>query len=372
MIQAMNKDLRALTLRMQKFRKVIQAFNVCISFVPGIHNKISNALSRAPVVGPEGTERVLSNLRGHASYAYNRIVSCITGDISQEVIEDPALDDMWDAAREDMGYKEVANLIEGKADVDRTKTMNSTAVKEYIGQGLERMFLIRKEGVNIILMDQTRIVVPRAMRETLLAREHLTHSEHTKMGNSIMVKYFRPGMDRDVKKTVEASIPCQKHGPSQQREPNRPALKYLDRPMMSVGIDFFQRRGYHHLLLKDHFLGLPMFKKMHRTDAEYMIRQMKSWFSLFRVARMVRSNNGPTFSSKAFKNFCDEYGIELHLCLPINPNSLRAIERGVGLVKAILKKTDEEGSCFEEPFAAFKNARNDSGYSPNQLFFLHN
>ena len=50
---------------------------------------------------------------------------------------------MWDAAREDMGYKEVANLIEGKADVDRTKTMNSTAVKEYIGQGLERMFLIR-------------------------------------------------------------------------------------------------------------------------------------------------------------------------------------------------------------------------------------
>ena len=66
-IQAMNKDLRALTLRMQKFRKVIQAFNVCISSVPGIHNKISNALSRAPVVGPEGTERVLSNLRGHAS-----------------------------------------------------------------------------------------------------------------------------------------------------------------------------------------------------------------------------------------------------------------------------------------------------------------
>ena len=29
-------------------------------------------------------------LRGHASYAYNRVVLCVTGDICKEVIEDPA------------------------------------------------------------------------------------------------------------------------------------------------------------------------------------------------------------------------------------------------------------------------------------------
>ena len=34
-----------------------------------------------------------------ASYAFSRIISCIAGDISQEVIEDPALDEMWDKAR---------------------------------------------------------------------------------------------------------------------------------------------------------------------------------------------------------------------------------------------------------------------------------
>ena len=87
---------------------------------------------------------------------------------------------------------------------------------------------------------------------------------------------------------------------------------------------------------------------------------------------MAKSDNGPPFSSKAFRDFCDEYSMELHLCAPYNPYSSRATEREVGLVKAIMKRTDEEGSNFEEASAAFKNTRNESSFSPNQLFFLRN
>ena len=75
---------------MQKFREVIQAYNVCMSFVKGIHNQISDKLSRSPVGGPKGIERVLRRLRGHTSYAYNMMVLCVTGDICKEVIKDSA------------------------------------------------------------------------------------------------------------------------------------------------------------------------------------------------------------------------------------------------------------------------------------------
>ena len=34
-------------------------------------------------------------------YAYNQIISCRSGDISQEVIKDPALDEIWGAAKQD-------------------------------------------------------------------------------------------------------------------------------------------------------------------------------------------------------------------------------------------------------------------------------
>ena len=88
----MKKELREFTPRMQKFREVIHAYNVTVSFVKGVHNHISDDLSRSPVGGAEEVERVLRRLRGHASYAYNRVISCIKGDICKEVVEDPALD----------------------------------------------------------------------------------------------------------------------------------------------------------------------------------------------------------------------------------------------------------------------------------------
>ena len=42
------------------------------------------------------------------------------------------------------------------------------------------------------------------------------------------------------------------------------------------------------------------------------------------------------------------------------------------MVKAIIKKTHNKGSNFEDAFMAFKNTHNKSWYSPNQLFFLRN
>ena len=63
-----------------------------VFFVKGIHNHISDTLLRSPVGGPEAIERALRRLRGNAWYAYNSVVSCVTGHICKEVIGDPALD----------------------------------------------------------------------------------------------------------------------------------------------------------------------------------------------------------------------------------------------------------------------------------------
>ena len=167
---------------MQKFREAIQAFyNVCISFVKGIHNHISGALSRSPVGGSEGIERALPRLRGHASYAYNRVVTCVIGDIYKEVIEDPALDDKLEAARLDKGYQSVEETIKQKKDKEVYKTVSTAAIEEYIGHGVERMSVIEKWDTMIMLMDQTMIVVPPSMRKKLINRDHLAHSGITKI-----------------------------------------------------------------------------------------------------------------------------------------------------------------------------------------------
>ena len=65
-----------------------------------------------------------------------------------------------------------------------------------------------------------------------------------------------------MKRLVEACELCQLHMRSQRRDPHRPALEYLSRPMQAIGIDFFERHRSKYLLLMDHFSGMPMYEKM--------------------------------------------------------------------------------------------------------------
>ena len=95
----------------------------------------------------------------------------------------------------------------------------------------------------ILLMDQTQIVVPEAMRKRLMDREHLAHPGVTKMQGSLRAKYFWPGIEGDVRRIVEGCEPCQLHMSSQARDPRRPALEYVSWPMQAIGIDFFERGG---------------------------------------------------------------------------------------------------------------------------------
>ena len=61
--------------------------------------------------GLKPIEGALRKIKGQASYAYNRVISCITRDICKEVIKDPALDEMWEAAKKDEGCQRVAETI---------------------------------------------------------------------------------------------------------------------------------------------------------------------------------------------------------------------------------------------------------------------
>ena len=73
------------------------------------------------------------------------------------------------------------------------------------------MSVFERGEPKIVLMDQTRIVVPLAMRKKLLRREHLAHSMVTRMSKGIRAKYFWPGIEADVKRLVDACELCQLH-----------------------------------------------------------------------------------------------------------------------------------------------------------------
>ena len=159
-----------------------------------------------------------------------------------------------------------------------------------------------------------------------------------------------------MKRVVEACELCQLHMRSQARDSHRPALEQVSQPMLVIGIE---RHGNKYLLLMDHFSGMAMYEKIgYSKDMEHTVRQLKRWFANFGVSRSIRCDNGPPFFSRRFKEICNKYCIRLDFTSLYNPSSSRVTERGVGLIKQIMKKTEEEGSCFKEALAAFRNTRN--------------
>ena len=65
-----------------------------------------------------------------------------------------------------------------------------------MGKEGRRMSVIEKGESMIMLMDQTRIVVPEAMRKRHMDRENLAHPGINKMLASLRAKYFWPASRR--------------------------------------------------------------------------------------------------------------------------------------------------------------------------------
>ena len=67
-------------------------------------------------------------LKGHASYAYNRITPLVQGDITSE---EPALDKLCEEAKKDKDFEKVAKVVPDNVPRRIAKTMDNHPIKEF-------------------------------------------------------------------------------------------------------------------------------------------------------------------------------------------------------------------------------------------------
>nr|XP_027211599.1 uncharacterized protein LOC113804887 [Penaeus vannamei] len=89
----------------------------------------------------------------------------------------------------------------------------------------------------LVLYGQ-RIVIPTVYRRCTLIQLHASHRGIEAMKRRARQTVFWPGIDIDIKSTVEACQPCQVVQPSQQQEPMQND-DHPTRPFESVSADFF-------------------------------------------------------------------------------------------------------------------------------------
>ena len=100
----------------------------------------------------------------------------------------------------------------------------------------------------------------------------------------------------------------------------------------------------------DYYSRYPEIAKLSSTTSSAVITVLKSVFARHGIPEVVRSDNGPQYSSKEFSQFASSYGFQHITSSPRYPQSNGQAERIVRIVKKMLKQSTD-------PYLAILNYR---------------
>jgi len=114
-----------------------------------------------------------------------------------------------------------------------------------------------------------------------------------------------------------------------------------DYPWQTVGTDLFELKQKQYLVVVDYYSRYPEIVKLSSTTSTSVIAALKVIFSRFGIPEIVRSDNGPQFSSKEFAVFAKSYNFTHTTSSPLYPQSNGQAERAVQTLKKILRQSED-------------------------------
>ena len=102
---------------------------------------------------------------------------------------------------------------------------------------------------------------------------HAGHSGDEKTLLRARETFFWPGVSDDIRNTVKACDICQIHEPAQKKEP---PMTIPSMPCVKLGIDIFEHRSHHYLLVADYFSKCPILRKMSNLTSGHVIDLLKT------------------------------------------------------------------------------------------------
>ena len=103
---------------------------------------------------------------------------------------------------------------------------------------------------------------------------------------------------------VESCVTCQQHCPQEPRQPLKPTPA-PERPWQHISADFFSFDGFDYLVIIDYYSRIPFIRRMppSQFNAAKTISVLKELFSEHGIPEILRSDNGPQFTSHLFAEF---------------------------------------------------------------------
>ncbi|XP_058456818.1 uncharacterized protein K02A2.6-like [Malaya genurostris] len=200
-----------------------------------------------------------------------------------------------------------------------------------------------------ILLRKDRIVVPKKLRETVIALSHVGHPGREKMKRRLRAAVWWPAMDGDAEKCCKECIECQLVAPYDKPEPLR--IRELPKaPWVHLSGDFLGPlpNGYYLFVLIDLYSRYTVVEPTTRTTSSEVIRILKNVFTRLGLPFMLTFDNAKNFSSQELKEYCVDYDIKLKHTTPYWPSANGEVERQNRSILKVLKISKQNGTDWKE------------------------
>ena len=189
------------------------------------------------------------------------------------------------------------------------------------------------------VMYNDKVFLPLALRHVFLKKLHINHPGIVAMKTLARELVWYPGINRDIEYLVSNCPNCQAHRikPPQTSFVTWPTPP---RPWSRIHIDHFFYKNNTCLIAVDaysHYIEIEIVKN---TSVVEVIEALKTIFSRNGLPDVLCSDNASCFTSYIFADYLKKNGIEHITSPPYCPSSNGLAERGVQIIKQLLKKLD--------------------------------
>ncbi|KAL1487798.1 hypothetical protein ABEB36_015553 [Hypothenemus hampei] len=189
----------------------------------------------------------------------------------------------------------------------------------------------------IFLRNRDRIIIPKSLQENVINLAHKGHLGIIKTKQILRTKVWFPNLDVLTEAFVKTCSVCQAVTKSEQRNPivSSPTPNY---PFQRVDVDF---------------AGPFRNKIVKSTSFQSILPVLNNIFTSFGYPETLKSDNGPPFNSRDFKQFLDDCGIKHTRVTPYWPEANGLAERFVKTCKKALLCTHLETGNFDAKIQEF-------------------
>ena len=250
------------------------------------------------------------------------------------------------------------------------------ALREYVCNGWpDDVFLLDAEMQKLhsvrdclstygsLVLYGDRLYIPSGLRAKYLERCHEGHQGVTKCRRRAQQVFWWPGCSTDIAEFVSNCEVCVKAGRVKHEPLQEVGLP--SGPWVEVGSDLFEFEHDNYLLLVDYYSKWIEVCALPSQTSRSVISSMQTIFSCFGVPKVLRSDNGPCYSSEMFREFAMKWGFRHETSSPRYPESNGMAERAVQTVKSLWCKCENKQSAL----LAYRSTPLASGFSPGELMF---